>query len=327
MADTYPSAASEARVVARRPVPFYVGGSGRGATLLQESTLDVNRASERISAKPVYVDPVPGRAHQLAERGIAMGIQAEHREARIEELLNGLDRQQLAPLVMNVDQPGALAGALELSAGQPQPVLGYLLVRMPNGALYGIRFAIGADEEPIKRTAALLFGQLAEVTARSGASFVVGADGRPEHVAAESAYRHWFAQHMTANLPKAFAGIEADNNPIEVTPDGTTTWALLVRDSRTGWADPQALAADVVAHPETPIVRGEDFAIGEAGPDGIRVHRVRLRKTDGKVAVRGIAALDPESIEAERVRRMAEEALRRAAYDTVTRTNPVYTTD
>ena len=327
MADTYAAAASDARLVGRQPVPFYVAGSGRGATLMQESTLDVNRASERISAVPTYVDPVPGRARQLAERGVAMGLQTEHREARIEELLSGLDRQQPAPLVMNIDKPGAQADVLELSAGQPQPVLGYILVRMPNGALYGIRYAIGADEDPIKRMLALLFGQLAEVTARSGASSVVGVDGRPEHVAAEPAYRRWFAQHMTANLPKAFAGIEADNNPIEVTPDGTTTWALLIRDSKTGWADPRALAADVAAHPETPIVRGEDFAIGEAGPDGIRVHRVRLRKTDGKIAVRGIAALDPESIEAERLRRMAEEALRRAAYETVTRTNPVYTTD
>src|SRR5262249_5139006 len=106
---------------------------------------------------------------------------------------------------------------------------------------------------------------------------------------------------------------------------------VVLRSNIQSWSDPRTLAAEIVENLPTPIMRGGDFSIAEAGPDGVRFHLVRLRKTDGKVAVRGTAALDPTGIaEAEameRQRREAEEAVQRAARAAATRRQPLFTTD
>src|SRR5260221_395980 len=162
---------------------------------------------------------------------------------------------------------------------------------------------------------------------------VLGAEGRPEHLALEAAYRQWFADHMNANLTKIVAKIRPESDPFEVTTDGQTTMPLLMRESPEGWRDTSVLAREIVEQPTDPITRGHDFTVGEIGPDGIRFHVARMRALDGKPAIHSAAVVDPKTYEAadaerqERVQREAQEALQRAERQTVSRTQPVFTTD
>jgi hypothetical protein len=253
-------------------------------------------------------------------------------EARIEEVLPARKDDKF-PLIVSVDNADAVACALEAAATGGRPVLIYFLVRMPNDELLGIRAVLQENDVENQRMGARFFRKLAEVTARSGAAAVVGAGGRPEHLAMEPAYRAWFAEHMNSNITKLVARIQPESDPFEVTTDGRKTMSLMLKDSGGGWTDPSDLARAIVEHPTMPVTRGRDFAVGEIGPDGVRVHVIRVRATDGKPAINASAIVSPDAYvaaDAERregIRRQLAEAVARAERQTVTRTRPVFTTD
>src|SRR5947207_2516534 len=247
-------------------VEVLTAGANRGARLMQPAIGAFNRASTRFALTPVYVDPVPERAAQLAREGTLRGIASQSIEARIEEVLPAR-REDNFPLIVSVDNPQAVASALESASDASRPVLIYLLVRMPNQELLGIRAVLQEGDVESRRLGARFFRKLGEVTARSGASAVVGAQGRPEHLALEPAYRAWFAEHMNANMTKLVAHTQPESDPFEVTTDGRKTMSLMLKDSTGGWTDPTDLARAIVEHPTMPITRGRDFMVGEIGAD------------------------------------------------------------
>jgi len=326
------TAVIEPEVISPARVEVHTAGSGRGAGLMQPAIGAFNRASKRFTIAPVYVDPVPERAATLARQGTLRGIHARAIEARIEEVLPTLKKDKF-PLIVSVDNPEAIASALDAAATGGRPVLVYFLVRMPNEELLGIRAVLEENDVESQRIGARFFRKLAEVTARSGASAVVGNQGRPEHLAMEPAYRAWFAEHMNANMTKLVAHIKPESDPFEVTTDGRKTMSFMLRDSTSGWSDPTELARSIVEHPSMPVVRGKDFAVGEIGPDGVRVHVLRVRATDGKPAINSSAIVSPDAYRAadaerrEAIRRELAEAVARAERQMVTRTRPVFTTD
>jgi hypothetical protein len=138
---------------------------------------------------------------------------------------------------------------------------------------------------------------------------------------------------LRINLQKVVADIEPECSPVELTRDGRTTLAAVVTESPTGWKDPRELAEEVAADPPMPLVRGEDFAILETGSEGVRIHRVRLRATDGRLAVFDTTAIDQATAEEakqqeiERKRLATEAIAKRAERSTISRLNPAFTTD
>jgi hypothetical protein len=315
-----------------RRIEVITAGANRGARLMQPSIEKFNRVSERFTLAPVYVDPVPQRADQLVRSAHARGIPAKGIEGRLDEVL-ATPRLNNRPIIISVDNASAIASALEVIKLEERPVLIYFLVRMPNEQLLGIRAVLQRGDEDAQRLAAEFFKNLAFVTARSGASAVLGDGGRPEHIALEVVYRAWFAQHMHANVTKIIAGTRPENDPIEVTLDGNTTMTLMLKDATTGWSDPSVLARHVVNEPCSPISSGRDFAVAEIGHDGIRLHVVRLRATDGKPAIGAAAVVDIDAYRAadverrERARRELVAAVERAERETISRRRPVFTTD
>jgi hypothetical protein len=316
----------------RERVEVLTAGANRGARLMQPAFQEFNRASSRFTLSPVYADPVPDRAASLVREATTRGIPARGVEARVEEVLPSREFKHL-PLILSVDNPEAIATALETAVLAERPVLIYFLIRLPNEELLGFRAVLQRGDEEHQKVGARFFRRLAQVTARSGAAAVLGAGGRPEHLALEPTYRQWFADHMNANLTKIVAKIRPESDPFEVTTDGQTTMTLLMRESPDGWSDPSVLARDVVERPTDPISRGHDFAVAEIGPDGIRFHIARMRALDGKPAINAAAVVDPNAYEAadvarrERAERETQEALQRAERHSVSRTQPVFTTD
>jgi hypothetical protein len=255
---------------------------------------EFNRNSTTYKVVPHYVDPVPGRAVALAERATAMGIQADWMEGRVEQCLPALRQHQhqpMTPLLLNIDRPRELATAIRQSRGLP--VLAYMMMRTPNGELLGIRVVIEADDDEGREMAATFFGQLGEVTARRGHNAIFGERGEASHMVNEPLYRAWFAKHAEENLPKVISGLEPDSALIELTADGVTTLPMQVHNSReTGWAEPTDLAREV-AESGAPLLRGEDFVVAEQGPDGVRLHLARVRKTDKALAVKPLGVSAP----------------------------------
>jgi len=316
----------------RARVEVLTAGANRGARLMQPAFAEFNRASNRFTLAPVYADPVPDRAASLVREATSRGIPARGVEARVEEILPAREFKHL-PLILSVDNPEAIANALEAAVLTERSVLIYFLIRLPNEELLGFRAVLQQGDEEHQKVGVRFFRRLAEVTARSGAAAVLGAQGRPEHLTLEPTYRQWFADHMNANLTKIVAKIRPESDPFEVTTDGKTTMTLLMRESPDGWTDPSVLAREVIEQPSDPITRGHDFAVAEIGPDGIRFHIARMRALDGKPAIGAAAVVDPNAYEAadverrERAERETQEALQRAERHSVSRTQPVFTTD
>jgi len=317
---------------ARARVDVITAGANRGARLMQPAFQEFNRASNRFTLAPIYTDPVPERAQLLVREAETRGLPARAIEARVAEVLP-IREFKHHPLIVSVDNAEAIAQALETVTLAERPVLIYFLIRLPNEELLGFRAVLQAGDEEHQRAGVRFFRALAHVTARSGAAAVLGAQGRPEHLALEMAYRAWFAEHMKANLTKIVAHIKPENDPFEVTVNGRETMTLLMHDSLSGWADPSALAREVVETPIAAIARGRDFAVAEIGPEALRFHIVRVRALDGKPAIEAAAVVDADAYRAadterrERAQRDVEQALQRAALFTLSRTLPIFTTD
>jgi hypothetical protein len=322
---------TQQRTATRNTIPFHTAGAGRGAERMLPHLEQFNRQSERWQLVPTYIDPAPGKARTLAQKAMQQGIPAAYEEATAGEIIARDDGS--TPLVLSLDRPGEVAKALRQAIATRQAILAFLLVRTPNGMLYGVRVVCSRDDQAVKEQAAVFFEALAGVVARTGSSFVFGERGKPEHLAAEPAFRAWFAQGLGVNLPKLVAGIEPEGAAVEITEDGKTAMPVLIIDHRaTGWADPSELAREVSNNPAVPLLRGEGFVIAEIGAEGLRLHRVQKRHDD-KVQLHGSSVIDPAGVAAmeaedrERARREAEEAVRRAQAAEMSRSSPGFTTD
>ena len=309
---------------ARPELPFIVAGSGKGARRNLPALARWNERSTNTALRLLFIDPVPGRAEIVRAEANELGVPADAHEGTIEGFLagHGSDGQ---PIISAVDRPETIA-LLALESDVRSPLLGFLLAKLPDGQLWGLRFFIRANDLEARRQLVKFCTLLGQFTARRGSAAVVGADATAEHRLSEPLYRRWYGDFCEENITKLVAHTEPSGYAFEITDDGKTTFALFLREGET-WADPAVLAAEVVDDPPEPILRGESFVVGELTPAGIRFHKVRRRKRDDRFALVGLGALDEDSIETERRTREAATALERAERQTISRGNAVVTTD
>lgn len=287
----------------------------------------------------ISVDPVPGRARDLAAAATANGIRAISREEHIEDVIPTVPDGAL--VVFNVDRPETIAHGLESLAERDLADAGYAFLACPDGRLFGVRFIHARDERAAKLADARLFRGIERFTGRGGRHRIFGERGRPEHLGLEPLIRQWFGEHLNENARKYAAGLQSNHFHLELTPDGQRTLPVFVHDSGNEWADPFTLTSLVLADPPEPVLRGDEFCVAEVHRDGVRLHFARLRRTDGRLSVGGYAGFDPQTLaaleaaererieatERERVQREMQTALQRAERQTVTRRAPFFMTD
>ena len=284
-----------------------------------------NATSHYAQLRPVYVDPQPGKAQALAREGRATGMSAEYQEGTIQTAL----RDNHDPVFLNLDHPQTLAECLEATGDRP--TLAYTLIVSPKARMYGVPMLLTPDDPEDRRLAVRLFQSLAAVTANTGAQAVFGLDRPAEHVWQEPAYRTWFAEHMTKHVYRVVAGVPSEATAIAITLDGRTAMPLMITEG-TQWQHTATLANQVVNDLPYAIRRGQQFAVADVLPEGIRIHPVRIRHTDAKTAVYEAVAIDPDTVDTHeeenlRLRARAEELLRRAEQDTITRRDAALMTD
>jgi hypothetical protein len=297
--------------------------------------MEFNRDSTQAVIEPKYVDVALGRAHDFIRESLEAGLFARALEGRVEDIVLAERGMSTDPIILNLDRASSLANVLRTTADAGRPTLGYLLLKLPSGRLWAVRFVLEPANDGARAAAVAFFERLADVSERNTSDSVVGDDADPEHRLLEPRIREWFAEHTKANLAKIVAGVEPASNTFEVT-NGHDTSPLIISLQRS-WADPLALAEAVLENPPVPIRRGMQFVLAEVTPDGIRFHEVR-RRTDDQVTVGGAEVVDRAAVLArveadqemarrEQQRRVAREALARAARETLSRRNPVMTTD
>jgi hypothetical protein len=311
------------------------GGANRGARENRTAFADFNRDSTQAVIEPRYVDTVPGRAAAFAEESRVMGIFSRALEGRVEDIVLAEKGTSNDPIILNLDRASAIANVLRTTASAGRPTLGYLLLKLPSERLWAVRFVLEADNDGARLAAIAFFERLAEVSERNTSSSVLGEQADPAHLLIEPRIREWFAEHTKANLAKLVAGVEPATNTFEVT-NGHDTLPLII-SVRDEWSEPLALAEEVLANPSIPIRRGMQFVLAEVTGEGIRFHEVR-RRTDDRLTVGRAEVIDRNTMAAriqaeeeaasrEEQRRQAQEALARAVRETLSRRNPVQTTD
>lgn len=290
-------------------------GAHRGALENVPAFVEYNALSTAAPIVPVYVDPMPGRAEEMRKVAEGHGLAAEAVQGRIEEAIAEGDNNRGIPLVLNLDRASAIARVFQATLEDGRPTLGYLLLKLPSGRLWAVRFAIEADDRLARQSAITFFERLASVSERNTSDGILGAMADPAHVLAEPVMRQWFADHCVMNLAKITADLEPVSDTFEVSTNGKDTWALhiVARDS---WSDPATLAEEVVADPASPIRRGVQFVVCEVTPAGLRFHEVR-RRTDNRITVHGADTLDRAAIEAQE--RSATAAAKMAERDVALR--------
>ncbi|MCC7537475.1 MAG: hypothetical protein IT379_14725 [Deltaproteobacteria bacterium] len=311
-------------------------GANRGARENVAALAALSRDSERIAPLAVYVDPMPGRARTLAAIAQERGLQSRAVEGTVEDLVERSSIGNRSPLILHLDRPRAIAEVLRAPGVSERPILAYGLIRLPGAKLWGVRIALLPSDRRGRDETLHFFEALSSLAERGGSDRVVGQRAEPAHRVIEPMLRAWMREHAAACLTKLIAGLEPEVDPVEITTDGERTRPLLVWDAPV-WSDPAALARAVVANPSTPISRGRDFVIAETCRDEIRFHEVRIRQTDGQVQVRGVESFDAGALaelraedkeaERERVRVVAEAALRLAERLTISRRAPILMTD
>lgn len=317
------------------------GGANRGARRNRTAFLEFNRDSNQATIEPKYVDVAPGRAFDFIRDSLESGLFARAIEGRVEDIVLAERGMSTDPIILNLDRASALANVLRTTAESGRPTLGYLLLKLPSGRLWAVRFVLEPcnDVEPgndgARASAIAFFERLADVSERNTSNAVVGDDADPEHRLLEPRIREWFVEHTKTNLAKIVAGVEPASNTFEVT-NGHDTYPLII-SLQQSWVDPLVLAESVLENPVIPIRRGMQFVLAEVTPSGIRFHEVR-RRTDDRVTVGGAEVIDRAAVAAraeaqaqlarrEEERRVAREALAKATRETLSRRNPVMTTD
>lgn len=293
----------------RETIPILNGGAGAGAEKNLAAIAAFNRKSTRYRIEPTYADPSPGRVDALLALARREGVEAFGVESRVEEVALGREDDR-SPLVLQIDRASDIAKTLAAIESANRVVFIYLLVKRPNGVLTGLRMFLRAGGKIEAAIAERFLRQLGEFTLPQGSTALFGDGADAEDLAREPLFRAWFAEHLTKNLPKAVTGLDPECAPFEVTTDGRTTKTLHLVGNDT-FRDPVDLAEAIVASPMSPIQKGRDFEICEFTPAGVRFATVRLRKTDGKLAVQGAVVLDRET--RDEARRVIEVQVRERA--------------
>lgn len=266
------------------------------------------------------IDPLPPRAQALAERVTAEGGIGVALQARLEEALPVL-AESTEPLVLAVDTPRTIATALLAPETQERWVFPYALLRPPSGELLSLRGVIPPGDASWRTSTAALIMALDSAVSGRGAEYAIGSQAPSAARVREPQHRASMAEHLKRNLRKLLAGLAPESAPLTLSIDGVSEMPLLVMASET-WQEPRALALRTRAAPPVPLTRNAELALAETTPDGIRIHRFRVR-TNGQLMVRGRHALDTESLRLA-LARAEEERLARA---TLNRSNALDITD
>lgn len=295
-----------------------VVGRNVGGRHVNNTIADLNAVSPSVEIAVRGIDVNPNNLMRTAVDVAHRGLTYEPHHGRGEDLVEREAASAEQPIILATDDPRANARICAAAADAGCAVLCYLLIRLPSKKLVGLTAVLPRDAADDKLDLALFLGGLALVTVRRGSRAVIGDMGLPEHAFLEPHFRLLFKEHLAANLTKVLFDLDPEAAPIEVSFDGEARMPLVVANSRTGWRPPDVLARDIVERPSVPLEPGKDLCIGEVGPDGIRLHVARLRAVDGAISVNETAVVDAAAF---------EDALRRAERQTVTRTNPAFTTD
>lgn len=312
----------------KRVLDVLNGGANRGARENIRAFEAFNNRTSHAQLQLTYADPDPGRAEGILDDPRLQRMLARAFEGKVEDLVRVQNAENEGPIVLNLDRASGIAAVLRETEGSNRPILAYLLLDLPSGSLWGWRLVLEPRDRAARMVAITVFDVIAAASERNGSTKVLGTDADPAHRLIEPIIRSWFAEHCEQNLHKIAAGVEPVTATMEVT-DGQTTYPLFVA-IRDDWSDPLLLAEQIVANPTMPIRKGTQFVVAEVSTAnaGIRFHIVR-RRTDDRVTVAGSERYDAASIEANRevLRQRALEAIEHAKQVTISRRNPVRTTD
>ena len=274
----------------RIPVPLGVIGAGRGSHEMQPFIQESNNTSQTLRFDPFIVDRAPGKALALAKRGREVfGLNTSFREAAGEDYL--AQSKNHSPAVVAIDDPGAIKRIIEM--GNERSLFIYILIQPPFGGLTGWKFLLPPEEKELKRRLADFFQQLSDVTAPGSTQEVFES---PENNVTEDLYRQSFAKHFQKNITKVVNHLQPESPLAEATFDGRQTSQVEVMDSQQGWRTSEQLLHDLQSSLQIPVRRGTNFAILETSEDGIRIHQVRYRMTDGRFALKGMTSINEESV-------------------------------
>jgi hypothetical protein len=282
----------------RIPVRIDVIGAGRGSEQMQPLVARLNDVSTVLRLDQRFVDPDPGKAVTLAERGRRLGLRTSYRETTGEAYLEQSHGDR-SPAVVAIDDPRAIARILEL--GIERVLFIYLLIHPPFGGLTGWRFVLPPENAELKRRLADFFQKLAEVTAPGSSRDVFEP---PVNHLTEDLHRKSFAEHFEQNIAKVVNGLEPETAPAEVTFDGREISQVEILESQQRWRTSEELLRDLQSSLQVPVRRGTNFAILEIGENGIRIHQARYRVRDGRFALNRLTATEPESVQRAEVNRL-----------------------
>jgi hypothetical protein len=295
-----------------------VVGQNVGGRHVINTIADLNAVSPSVEIAVRGIDVNPNNLMRTAVEAAHRGLSYEPFNLRGEDLIQREAASPDQPIILATDDPRANARICAAAAAAGCAVLCYLMIRLPSKRLVGLTAVLPRDAAEEKLALALFLAGLADVTARRGSRAVLGEMGLPEHAFLEPHFRLLFKEHLATNLSKVLFNLDPEAAPIEVSFDGEARMPLIVTDSRRGWRTPDVLARDIVERPSVALEPGKDLSIGEVGPEGIRLHVARLRTLDGAISVNETTVVDAAAF---------EQALRRAERQTVTKTNPAWTTD
>jgi hypothetical protein len=265
-------------------------GARRGAEALLPHLAHWEKGGRR-SFGLAYVDPVPGRAESMAERARAQGLDAGAEEAAIEDFLpQSTASSSHSTLILSLDHPRALSRAFAVSAGLP--TLAYQLWQFPTGHLAGFQAVVAPEQDAERQRLAALFVRLDELASRQGSETILGLQAGTNRVV-EPLYREGFGRHLTRNLPKLAAGLAPEDPAVGLVLDGRTPEPAVIVESPRGWKTEAALLEETSAMITDPLTPGDSRLLLELGPDGLRAHRLRLRRVDRKVDVTTVTGAEP----------------------------------
>lgn len=291
-------ATTRVAVRSRSRVRILNAGAHRGARENVAAYREHNARSAAATIVPVYVDPVPGRAEEMAERAEALGVHAEAIEGRAEDVI---DAEPFGAVVCNLDNPMALSKVLAIASERRIAALAYMIVVAPGGRMFGPRLVLPAGEAARFDETRALFEALGRVTERSGARAIFGERARGDHSLLEPLVRTAFAEHCRDELSRLVAGVLPEHPPVDVTFDGEATMPLLVH-RRGEFGHPVAVVVEAARTSAVPLRRGRPFLVAEvAGDAGIRLHEARRRQADGRLDVRESTTIDEESFNAREI--------------------------
>lgn len=318
-------------------------GANRGARANLPALTNFARRSDASPLHLVYVDPAPGRARETTELARRRGLDSTSLEARAEDVLNA---SEATAVVANVDDPSTLAQVIEAARGERLPLLGLLILQLPDGRLSALMHSLRASDPQAERLVAF-HRALATLTARGGSRSIFGRGTAPTNLLLEPSIRRAFVDHSESELARVIADVPAEREPAEIAIAGRPPVPFLVTENPT-FGDPREVVGRLIDEGDFTLRRGRSMVAAEVTPEGIRLHEARLRVIDGELAVRPVSTLTPAAMERLRAPppvspstdgtgpNLAElglgflaavagiEAVRS---DTITRTQPVFTTD